>query len=135
MVSTGPTALLLRLAFLSYWFYDLYREIHGSSEIYLKCKWFYVHFTSNTPFYHLQHLDALLSEIKDIVAKHSDLSVLEASSRTYYILCSEKIAIYSKVDCARTQLIDELMGQLNQLLDGFWQKVSVTRGDKQTVSI
>lgn len=72
---------------------------------------------------HLEkHLDALLSEIKDIVAKHSDLSVLEASSRTYYILCSEKIAIYSKVDCARTQLIDELMGQLNQLLDGFWQK-------------
>uniref|UniRef100_A0A8C2U984 Cohesin subunit SA n=1 Tax=Coturnix japonica TaxID=93934 RepID=A0A8C2U984_COTJA len=86
---------------------------------------------------HLEkHLDALLSEIKDIVAKHSDLSVLEASSRTYYILCSEKIAIYSKVDCARTQLIDELMGQLNQLLDGFWQKVSVTHcGDKQTVSI
>ncbi|XP_021267561.1 cohesin subunit SA-2-like isoform X3 [Numida meleagris] len=72
---------------------------------------------------HLEkHLDALLSEIKDIVVKHSDLSVLEASSRTYYILCSEKIAIFSKVDCARTQLIDELMGQLNQLLDGFWQK-------------
>uniref|UniRef100_G1NPH3 Cohesin subunit SCC3/SA HEAT-repeats domain-containing protein n=1 Tax=Meleagris gallopavo TaxID=9103 RepID=G1NPH3_MELGA len=72
---------------------------------------------------HLEkHLDALLSEVKGIVAKHSDLSVLEASSRTYYILCSEKIAIYSKVDCARTQLIDELMGQLNQLLDGFWQK-------------
>ncbi|OXB80401.1 UNVERIFIED_CONTAM: hypothetical protein H355_003457, partial [Colinus virginianus] len=70
-----------------------------------------------------EHLDALLSEIKDIVAKHSDLSVLEASSRAYYILCSEKIAIYSKVDCARTQLIDELMAQLNQLLDGFWQKV------------
>ncbi|KFV17198.1 Cohesin subunit SA-2, partial [Pterocles gutturalis] len=72
---------------------------------------------------HLEkHLDALLREIKDIVTKHSDISVLEASSRTYYILCSEEIAIYSKVDCARTQLIDELMGQLNQLLDGFWQK-------------
>ncbi|KAK4832432.1 hypothetical protein QYF61_023156, partial [Mycteria americana] len=72
---------------------------------------------------HLEkHLDALLREVKDIVAKHSDMSVLEASSRTYYILCSEEIAIYSQVDCARTQLIDELMGQLNQLLDGFWQK-------------
>ncbi|XP_065483314.1 cohesin subunit SA-2-like isoform X1 [Caloenas nicobarica] len=72
---------------------------------------------------HLEkHLDALLREVKDIVAKHSDLSVLEAASRTYYILCSEEIAIYSQVDCARTQLIDELMGQLNQLLDGFWQK-------------
>ncbi|NWV97058.1 STAG2 protein, partial [Machaerirhynchus nigripectus] len=72
---------------------------------------------------HLEkHLDALLREIKDIVAKHSDVSVLEASSRTYYILCSEEIAIYSQVDCARTQMIDELMDQLNQLLDCFWQK-------------
>ncbi|NWV17735.1 STAG2 protein, partial [Origma solitaria] len=72
---------------------------------------------------HLEkHLDAFLREIKDIVAKHSDMSVLEASSRTYYILCSEEIAIYSQVDCARTQLIDELMEQLNQLLDCFWQK-------------
>ncbi|KAM9264726.1 cohesin subunit SA-2-like [Cariama cristata] len=72
---------------------------------------------------HLEkHLDALLKEVKDIVAKHSDMSVLEASSRTYYILCSEEIAIYSQVDHARTQLIDGLMGELNQLLDGFWQK-------------
>ncbi|NWU44058.1 STAG2 protein, partial [Hylia prasina] len=72
---------------------------------------------------HLEkHLDALLREIKDIVAKHSDKSVLEASSRTYYVLCREEIAIYSQVDCARTQMIDELMKQLNQLLDCFWQK-------------
>ncbi|NWU48559.1 STAG2 protein, partial [Dromas ardeola] len=72
---------------------------------------------------HLEkNLDALLREVKDIVTKHSDISVLEASSRTYYVLCSEEIAIYSQVDCARTQLIDELMGQLNQLLDGFWQR-------------
>ncbi|KFP86525.1 Cohesin subunit SA-2, partial [Acanthisitta chloris] len=72
---------------------------------------------------HLEkHLDALLREIKDIVAKHSDMSVLEASSRTYYTFCSEEIAIYSQVDHARTQLIDELMEQLNQLLDCFWQK-------------
>ncbi|NWS85837.1 STAG2 protein, partial [Toxostoma redivivum] len=72
---------------------------------------------------HLEkHLDALLREIKDIVAKHSDMSVLEASSRTYYILCHEEMAIYGQVDCARTQMIDELIKQLNQLLDCFWQK-------------
>ncbi|NXS94362.1 STAG2 protein, partial [Jacana jacana] len=71
---------------------------------------------------HLEkYLDALLREVKDIVMKHSDISVLEASSRTYYVLCSEETAIYSQVDCARTRLVDELMGQLNQLLDGFWQ--------------
>lgn len=84
----------------------------------------------------MQHLDALLKEVKDIVVKHSDMSVLEAASRTYYILCSEEIAVYNQVDRARTQLIDELAGQLNQLLDGFWQKVSMTHcGDKQPVSI
>ncbi|XP_063248531.1 cohesin subunit SA-2-like isoform X2 [Prinia subflava] len=43
-----------------------------------------------------KHLDALLREIKDIVAKHSDMSVLEASSRTYNVLCREEIAIYSQ---------------------------------------
>ncbi|NWU90647.1 STAG2 protein, partial [Upupa epops] len=72
---------------------------------------------------HLEkHLDALLREVNSIVAKHSDMSVLEASSRTYYTLCSKEIAIYSQVDRARTELIDELIVQLNQLLDGFWQK-------------
>ncbi|NWT01984.1 STAG2 protein, partial [Mionectes macconnelli] len=81
-----------------------------------------------------KHLDALLREVKDIVAKHSDMSVLEASSRTYYILCSEEIAIYSQVDCARTQLIDELMEQLNQLLDCFWQKEGGFCMDAGTIS-
>ncbi|NXP77167.1 STAG2 protein, partial [Ramphastos sulfuratus] len=72
---------------------------------------------------HLEkHLDDLLREIKDIVTKHSDVSVLEASSKTYHVLCSEEIAIYSQADRARTQLVDELMGQLSQILDGFWQK-------------
>ncbi|NXN97423.1 STAG2 protein, partial [Rhinopomastus cyanomelas] len=69
-----------------------------------------------------KHLDALLREVKSIVAQHSDMSVLEASSRTYHSLCSKEVAIYSQVDRARTQLIDELMAQLNQLLDGFWQQ-------------
>ncbi|KFP88184.1 Cohesin subunit SA-2, partial [Apaloderma vittatum] len=72
---------------------------------------------------HLEkHLDALLREVKDIVTQHSDMSVLEASSRTYCILYSEGIAISSQVDRARTQLIDGLIGQLNHLLDSFWQK-------------
>ncbi|NXC24971.1 STAG2 protein, partial [Campylorhamphus procurvoides] len=81
-----------------------------------------------------KHLNALLREVKDIVAKHSDVSVLEASSRTYYILCSEEIAIYSQVDCARTQLIDGLMEQLNQLLDCFWQKEGGFCADAEEIS-
>ncbi|NWW89812.1 STAG2 protein, partial [Rhynochetos jubatus] len=84
---------------------------------------------------HLEkHLDALLREVKDIVTKHTDVSVLEASSRTYRILCSEEFAIYNQVDRARTQLIDELMGQLNQLLDGFWQKEEGFCTDAEEIS-
>ncbi|NXA36044.1 STAG2 protein, partial [Eudromia elegans] len=84
---------------------------------------------------HLEkHLDALLKEIKNIVTKHSDTSVLEASSRTYYILCSEEIAIYSQVHCARTQLIDELVEQLNQLLNNFWHKEEGFSADAGEIS-
>ncbi|NWY59419.1 STAG2 protein, partial [Chionis minor] len=84
---------------------------------------------------HLEkQLDALLSGIKDIVTKHSDISVLEASSRTYYVLCSEEIAICSQVDRARTQLIDELMGELTQLLDDFWQKEEAFCMDAEEIS-
>ncbi|XP_019384955.1 PREDICTED: cohesin subunit SA-2-like isoform X2 [Crocodylus porosus] len=69
-----------------------------------------------------QHLDALLKEVKDIVCKHSDMDVLEACSRIYDILCSGDLAIHSRVDLARTQLIDELVDQLNQLLHDSWHE-------------
>lgn len=75
--------------------------------------------------YYLQHLDALLKEVKDIMCKHSDMDVLEACSRMYDILCSGDLAIHNRVDLARTQLIDELVDQLNQLLHDSWREVRV----------
>uniref|UniRef100_A0A8C4VV53 Cohesin subunit SA n=1 Tax=Gopherus evgoodei TaxID=1825980 RepID=A0A8C4VV53_9SAUR len=73
-----------------------------------------------------KHVDALLSVVKGIVAKHSDMDVLEACSRMYYVLCNEELAIHRTVDLARTQLIDELVDKLNELLDDSWHEVCVT---------
>ncbi|XP_043351706.1 LOW QUALITY PROTEIN: cohesin subunit SA-2-like [Dermochelys coriacea] len=69
-----------------------------------------------------KHLDALLRVVKDIVAEHSDMDVLEACSRMYYVLCNEELAIHRRADLARTQLIDELVDKLNELLADSWHE-------------
>ncbi|KAH1186018.1 hypothetical protein KIL84_018767 [Mauremys mutica] len=69
-----------------------------------------------------KHVDALLSVVKGIVAEHSDMDVLEACSRMYYVLCNEELAIHRTADLARTQLIDELVDKLNKLLDDSWHE-------------
>ncbi|TFK05494.1 DNA-binding protein RFX8 [Platysternon megacephalum] len=69
-----------------------------------------------------KHVDALLRVVKGIVAEHSDMDVLEACSRMYYVLCNEELAIHRRADLARTQLIDELVDKLNELLDDSWHE-------------
>ncbi|XP_074848358.1 cohesin subunit SA-2-like [Carettochelys insculpta] len=69
-----------------------------------------------------EHLDVLLKVVKGIVAEHSDADVLEACSRTYYILCNEELAIHRRADLARTQLIDDLVDKFNELLDDSWHE-------------
>ncbi|XP_048348678.1 cohesin subunit SA-2-like isoform X1 [Sphaerodactylus townsendi] len=66
-----------------------------------------------------KHLDALLREVKAIVMDHCDMDVLEACSRLYCIFCSEELPTHNKVVVARTELADELVDKLNQLLDTF----------------
>uniref|UniRef100_A0A803TTX5 Cohesin subunit SA n=1 Tax=Anolis carolinensis TaxID=28377 RepID=A0A803TTX5_ANOCA len=63
-----------------------------------------------------KHLDTLLKEVEAIVAKHSDTDVLETCSRVYHVLGSEGLAICNKVVAAKTELVDELVNKLNQLL-------------------
>ncbi|XP_044288872.1 cohesin subunit SA-2-like isoform X3 [Varanus komodoensis] len=67
-----------------------------------------------------KHLNALLREVKAIATKHSDTNVLEACSRFYYVLCSGEFAALSKVGLAKTELVNELVDTLNQLLGAFW---------------
>lgn len=54
---------------------------------------------------------------------HSDMDVLEACSRLYYIVCNEELPIYNKVALARIELVDELVDKLTQLLGSFLNEV------------
>lgn len=74
----------------------------------------------------LQHLDALLRQIRNIVEKHTDTDVLEACSKTYHALCNEEFTIFNRVDISRSQLIDELADKFNRLLEDFLQEVWIT---------
>ncbi|XP_072908145.1 cohesin subunit SA-1-like isoform X1 [Hemitrygon akajei] len=57
-----------------------------------------------------KYLDLLLKQIRDIVQKHTEMEVLEACSRAYYTLCNEDYTIRNRVDIARSQIIDTLVG-------------------------
>lgn len=71
----------------------------------------------------LQHLEALLRQIKEIVEKHTDTEVLESCSKTYHALCNEEFTIFNRVDIARSQLLDELVDKFSRLLEDFLQEV------------
>ncbi|XP_034034578.1 cohesin subunit SA-2-like isoform X2 [Thalassophryne amazonica] len=69
-----------------------------------------------------KHLDSLLRQIWEVVDKHTDTEVLEASSTTYHYLCNEEFTIFNRVDVARSQLLDELVDKFNTLLQDFLQE-------------
>ena len=74
-------------------------------------------------FSNLQHLDALLKQIKFVVEKHVESDVLEACSKTYSILCSEEYTIQNRVDIAHSQLIDEFVHRFNHSVEDLLQEV------------
>lgn len=74
-------------------------------------------------FSDLQHLDALLKQIKFVVEKHVESDVLEACSKTYSILCSEEYTIQNRVDIAHSQLIDEFVDRFNHSVEDLLQEV------------
>ena len=80
----------------------------------------------NANHFILQHFDALLRQIRNIVEKHTDTDVLEACSKTYHALCNEEFTIFNRVDISRSQLIDELADKFNRLLEDFLQEVYLT---------
>uniref|UniRef100_G3WR51 Cohesin subunit SA n=1 Tax=Sarcophilus harrisii TaxID=9305 RepID=G3WR51_SARHA len=69
-----------------------------------------------------QYLDALLTEMKELVHRHTDLNVLEACSKVYSILCGEQLAIYPFVSEALHHLIDEMVMDFSQLIGEFFQE-------------
>lgn len=73
----------------------------------------------------LQHLDALLRQIRDVVEKHTDTDVLEACSMTFHALCNEEFPIYNRVDIVRSQMLDEQIDKFHRLLEDILQEVCV----------
>lgn len=73
----------------------------------------------------LQHLDALLRQVRDVVEKHTDTDVLEACSVTFHALCNEEFTIYNRVDIVRSQMLDEQIDKFHRLLEDVLQEVCV----------
>lgn len=71
----------------------------------------------------VQHLDALLRQLRDVVEKHTDTGVLEVCSITFNHLCNEEFTIYNRVDITLSQLMDEQIDKFNRLLDDFLLEV------------
>ncbi|XP_061747820.1 cohesin subunit SA-1 isoform X2 [Nerophis ophidion] len=69
-----------------------------------------------------KHLDQLLSQICEIVEKHTDTAVLEACSRLFSVLCSDRYAFSSRARLIFSQLVDSLTEcfstYFNDLLQG-----------------
>ncbi|XP_032870593.1 cohesin subunit SA-2-like isoform X1 [Amblyraja radiata] len=76
-----------------------------------------------------KYLDLLLKQIRDIVEKHTGMEVLEACSRAYYILCNEEYTIRSRVDIARSQIIDTLVGIFTHSAEDLLHEVGETDED------
>ncbi|KAJ6655567.1 hypothetical protein lerEdw1_005038 [Lerista edwardsae] len=55
-----------------------------------------------------KYLELLLAQLREVVEKHTDREVLEAASRTLHVLCSPELAFHSRVDFARSRLVDHL---------------------------
>lgn len=73
----------------------------------------------------LQHLDALLRQVRDVVEKHTHTDVLEACSKTFHALCNEEFTIYNRVDIVRSQMLDEQIDKFHRLLEDVLQEVCV----------
>ncbi|KAM3840965.1 cohesin subunit SA-3 [Vipera latastei] len=55
-----------------------------------------------------KHLDLLLTQLKEVVEKHTSREVLELASQTLQLLCRREFAFYSRVDFARSCIMDYL---------------------------
>uniref|UniRef100_UPI00398ECB47 cohesin subunit SA-2-like n=1 Tax=Pristiophorus japonicus TaxID=55135 RepID=UPI00398ECB47 len=69
-----------------------------------------------------KHLDSLLKQIQEIVEQQTCSEVLEFCSKAYLVLSNEELATHSRIDAAKSQLFDQLVGKFNQLLKDFLRK-------------
>lgn len=68
-----------------------------------------------------QHLELLLEQLQEVVVKHAESAVLEAVAHALYLLCNPEFTFFSRVDFARSQLMDRLTDRFQQELDDLLQ--------------
>uniref|UniRef100_A0A8C6S0A0 Cohesin subunit SA n=1 Tax=Nannospalax galili TaxID=1026970 RepID=A0A8C6S0A0_NANGA len=68
-----------------------------------------------------KHLELLLQQLQEVVVKHVEPEVLEAGAQALYLLCKPEFTFFSRVDFARSQLVDLLTDRFQQGLDELMQ--------------
>ncbi|XP_045140300.1 cohesin subunit SA-3 isoform X2 [Echinops telfairi] len=64
-----------------------------------------------------KHLELLLQQLQEVVAKHTEPAVLEAGAHALYQLCKPEFTFFCRVDFARSQLVDLLTDRFQQELE------------------
>ncbi|KAI4531958.1 hypothetical protein MG293_018472 [Ovis ammon polii] len=69
-----------------------------------------------------KHLELLLQQLQEVVVKHAEPAVLEAGAHALYLLCNPEFTFFTRVDFARSQLVDLLTDRFQQELEELLQK-------------
>uniref|UniRef100_A0A8C4MK77 Cohesin subunit SA n=1 Tax=Equus asinus asinus TaxID=83772 RepID=A0A8C4MK77_EQUAS len=67
------------------------------------------------------HLELFLQQLQEVVVKHAEPAVLEAGAHALYLLCNPEFTFFSRVDFARSQLVDLLTDRFQQELEELLQ--------------
>ncbi|XP_073407753.1 cohesin subunit SA-3 isoform X3 [Dendrobates tinctorius] len=76
-----------------------------------------------------KNLDLLLTQVQDILEKHTEPQVLEACSRTLYILCDPGLAFSKRTDIVLSQLLDRLTAHFHSHLPDILQVMDLDDDD------
>ncbi|KAK2506860.1 hypothetical protein MC885_009846 [Smutsia gigantea] len=68
-----------------------------------------------------KHLELFLQQLQEVVVKHVEPTVLEAGAHALYLLCNPEFTFFSRVDFARSQLVDLLTDRFQQELEELLQ--------------
>ncbi|XP_049759324.1 cohesin subunit SA-3 isoform X6 [Elephas maximus indicus] len=68
-----------------------------------------------------KHLELLLQQLQEVVVKHAEPAVLEAGAHALYQLCKPEFTFFSRVDFARSQLVDLLTDRFQQEVEELLQ--------------
>lgn len=69
-----------------------------------------------------------MQQLQEVVVKHTEPPVLEAGAQALYLLCKPEFTFFSRVDFARSQLVDLLTDRFQQELEELLQVGAGARG-------